>query len=69
MHLDPNLHLALHRARTERSLADPRRHLPRRARPPGWLRSGVAHLLRRTADLLAAERPPEPRWAPSSRQA
>jgi hypothetical protein len=69
MHLDPNLHLALHHARTDRSLADPRRQLPRRARPPGRLRTGAAELLRLAADLLAAEHPTQPRWASSGRRA
>jgi hypothetical protein len=61
MHLDPQTHLALHHDRTARALADPRRHLPRRARPPGRLRTAAAGLLRAAADALAAERAPEPR--------
>jgi hypothetical protein len=65
--LDPHTELALHRARTERSLADPRRQLPRRARPPGRLRTASAELLRRTADALASERTSEPSWTPARR--
>lgn len=55
MHLDPTTHLALHRLDTERVLADPRRGLQRRPRPPGRLRRRTAEGLRRLADALATD--------------
>lgn len=69
MHLAPNLHLALHHARTDRSLADPRRQLPRRARPPGRLRSGLARRLHEFADVLAGEPAGELRLVSARRRA
>ncbi len=55
MYLDTETHLALHHARTDRAAADPRWSLPRRARPPGRLRSRSAAVLRSLADRLARE--------------